>query len=93
MYLNMGENMVANGEHEKISIGRVLVSVSTPQSGSSNRLLSVIGREKMSLRCGWSVVKVMMTRVIVTYHCETVSTTLPRFGGASAMLNGRNGDG
>jgi len=30
MYLNMGENMVANGEHEKISIGRVLVSVSTP---------------------------------------------------------------
>jgi len=32
MYLNMGENMVANGEHEKISIGRVLVSVSTPHS-------------------------------------------------------------
>jgi len=31
MYLNMGENMVANGEHEKISIGRVLVSVSTPR--------------------------------------------------------------
>jgi len=30
MYLNMGENMGANGEHEKISIGRVLVSVSTP---------------------------------------------------------------
>jgi len=30
MYLNMSENMVANGEHEKISIGRVLVSVSTP---------------------------------------------------------------
>ena len=30
MSLNMGENMVANGEHEKISIGRVLVSVSTP---------------------------------------------------------------
>jgi len=30
MYINMGENMVANGEHEKISIGRVLVSVSTP---------------------------------------------------------------
>jgi len=26
----MGENMVANGEHVKISIGRVLVSVSTP---------------------------------------------------------------
>jgi len=32
MYLNMGENMVANGEHEKISIGRVLVSVSTPHT-------------------------------------------------------------
>jgi len=32
MYLNMGENMVANGEHEKISIGRVLVSVSTPHA-------------------------------------------------------------
>ena len=32
MYFNMGENMVANGEHEKISIGRVLVSVSTPLS-------------------------------------------------------------
>jgi len=31
----MGENMVANGEHEKISIGRVLVSVSTPQSEGS----------------------------------------------------------
>ena len=27
----MSENMVANGEHEKISIGRVLVSGSTPQ--------------------------------------------------------------
>ena len=26
----MSENMVANGEHEKISIGRVLVSGSTP---------------------------------------------------------------
>ena len=31
MYLNMSENMVANSEHEKISIGRVLVSESTPQ--------------------------------------------------------------
>jgi len=30
MYLDMGENMVANGEYEKISTGRVLVSVSTP---------------------------------------------------------------
>jgi len=30
MYINMSENMVANGGHEKISIGRVLVSVSTP---------------------------------------------------------------
>ena len=30
MYLSMCENMVANGKYEKISIGRVLVSVSTP---------------------------------------------------------------
>jgi len=30
MYLSMCENMVGNGEYEKISIGRVLVSVSTP---------------------------------------------------------------
>jgi len=37
MYLNMGENMVANGEHEKISIGRVLVSVSTPLTEKNKR--------------------------------------------------------
>jgi len=30
MYLNMIKNMVANGALEKMSIGRVLVSVSTP---------------------------------------------------------------
>jgi hypothetical protein len=30
MNLIMSENMVVNGEHEKISIGRVLVSGSTP---------------------------------------------------------------
>jgi len=45
MYLNMGENMVANGEHEKISIGRVLVSVSTPRCGrgkQSKEMVEVI---------------------------------------------------
>lgn len=30
MHSIMSENMVVNGEHEKISIGRVLVSGSTP---------------------------------------------------------------
>ena len=36
------------------------------KSGSSDPRLSVIGREEMCLRCGRSVVKVMMIRVIVS---------------------------
>jgi len=59
MYLNMGENMVANGEHEKISIGRVLVSVSTPlffifyTSPLALRVISVIIRSRREVR-KWS---------------------------------------
>ena len=40
MSLIMSENMVANGEHEKISIGRVLVSGSTPHSNHPNDITS-----------------------------------------------------
>ena len=41
--------MVANGEHEKISIGRVLVSVSTPQLHLP-RLLDPLFRHQASAR-------------------------------------------
>jgi hypothetical protein len=44
----MSENMVANGEHEKISIGRVLVSGSTPLLREQNH--EGEGRED-----GWAV--------------------------------------
>ena len=55
MNLIMSENMVVNGEHEKISIGRVLVSGSTPQLTSDDaNLAPTVLALKVGFNAVWS---------------------------------------
>jgi len=74
MYLNMSENMVASGEHEKISIGRVLVSVSTPPSVSPLSLpldLCYTSKSKACRQPSWNGRSHPLT------HTLSIPTSLP----------------